>query len=109
MEVPSATGLIGEDSHLQMRDCDDLRVLRRAAGMASLRCHAMLKECERLSFVTGLCQERILEAILGAIAAREASCAVLTDYAARHGHELQPCGWPVRCRACELSGTKPSY
>lgn len=91
----------------EMPDCDDLRVLKRAAGTASMRCRALLDECARLPAVTGLSTKQILDSMLRASEARQTACAALADHASRHGDALEPCGWPARCGVCTLARADP--
>ena len=99
----------GEESDHRMPECNDLRLLRQAAGKASLRCRALLEESTRLPVITGLSQQQILDSILRAMETRQVSCAALHDHAVGHDQGLRPCGWPYRCIKCTLPRPKTSY
>jgi len=89
-----------------MPDCDDLRILKRAAGTASMRCRALLEDCARLPTVTGLSPKQVLDSMLRASEARLTACAALVDHAERHGCGLAACRWPAHCASCSRSSIR---
>ena len=85
-----------------MPNCHRLQELKIAAAAASRRYRKLLEESSRLTAVTGLSPDTVLDLVWQSLEARKGACAALVNHAQLHGCDSEACNDRL-CRECSAT------